>query len=208
MTKEELIASLKDPEVKKAMKDLDVKSIIEDIEITDDDTVASVAKKFQQQMKDVVKHFTSVMEETKRSAVEEATAPARNEQQQKILKFTKENPGMSNKDLVAFMDPLYASGMSLEDAYAKSCKALDINPKTGKGIDEKDEEDKGEKKEKKSPEKKEAKKSIKTVIEDDDDIEEETKKDDKPKSLRDTITANMNKMAAEGKDPFTEKSGE
>lgn len=220
MTQEELLAMLNTPAVKKAMgkgESKTMQDIMKSVEITDSDTPATIAVKIQEKMKEMADYFTDQLETVKQTAVEEATAPARASRQQQILAFAKTHPGMKREDVQDIMDPLWQKGMSLEDAYAKACKAVDVDPTSGKTPEEETAEEKKEReattkgKTTPAPSKKEEKKVAKTSmksgdIEEDDELEEgDDKNKGKAKSLSDIINANMNKLDAENPDVFKEE---
>lgn len=206
MDKAELIKLLRSKEVKDALKDSDVSTeeLFSEIEVSDGDTPETIAKKFNDQLKRIVTGFRKELGETKKSAVDEALAPTVAAKQQEILDFQKANPGMSNKDVIGIMDPLYQSGKSLKDAYQIACKALGLSPDTGlapeDGVKDKKEEKKTEKQEATS--KKSSLKSAEIA-----DVEEVADKGEKKeaKTLAEVIAENANKMNAETGNPFDEK---
>ena len=180
------------------------------IEITDDDDMKSLSAKHQAQLVKIVKHFNTKLAETEASAVEKATAGEKNKEASRINKFSKENKGMANPDVVAAMQPFYDKGRTLEDSYAMACRALEIDPKTGEAPTADDGKgSKGKKEEKKEAKKKEDKtllSSARTDLADDDlsDDDDDEGKDKKPLSIDDAIDANINKFIAEKGDPFAE----
>ena len=205
MTKEELIAMLTTKEVKAALKGSDTTpaELFKEIEIDDDDTPATIAKKFNAQLKEVINHFQGEVQKSKKEAVDEALAPTRASKDKEIRDFAKANPGMSNTEIVGIMDPLYQSGKSLEEAYKIACKSLDIEPTTGKTVGDGEEEKKEEKKQ--GQKKDTPKKSLKSSeIQESEDTAGE-KKETKAKTLAEVIAENANKLNAEIGNPFDEK---
>lgn len=182
----ELAKALKDPEVKKAMKAQD----FEEIEVSEEDTIETVAKKFNARLKQMQENFDSTLQTALEESTKESTAKS---ERDKIKEFTKTHKGMEKKEVIDLMDPLYMSGMTLEDAYAKACKAADINPETGTPVGE-EEEESGKKKEDKQKEKPRSSIKSKGSVKPEEDEEEE---DDKSEmSLSEVIKANANKLDA------------
>jgi hypothetical protein len=131
---QEFVDMMKDKDVKSALgksKVLEIEDLLGDIDITDDETLESLNKKQQKQLKKVVKFFTEKLEESENSAVEKATADTRKREDATIQKFSADNPGMKNQEVVDLMQPLYDKGKPLSECYAVACKALDLDPKTG-----------------------------------------------------------------------------
>ncbi len=196
---------LGDPEVATALKkssDIKLEKLLKGIDITENDTIETLSKKHQDQLKEVVNYFNDKLGEVEASAIEKAQKPAVDKENQRIQEFSKKNEGMSNAEVVRTMQPLYDSGKSLEDAYAMACRALEVNPETGVTVAEeakKNKEDKGE-------EKKEVPKSSKKseIGEDSSPRKEaDTSKDTEGKSLQEIISENMNAEEAKNGSPFT-----
>lgn len=183
MTKEELLAQLKELGISpKQSNSFEFQEII----VEDNDTVDTVAKKFNKQMTEMSRAFNTQLESVKTAAVEEATAPIREDKRQTILRFKEAHPGMKNADVVAIMDPLYAKGKTLEEAYALACKTIGLDETTG-DVPKVDD-----------PLPKKAAKTTPKAIPPEEDLDDgdEGKKDDKPKTLMETINANANNLDA------------
>ena len=207
---------MSNPEVKKALSgsstDEKLEELLKDLDISENDTMEDVARKSNAKVQKLVKYFTEEMANVKTSAVEEATKDTREKEAAKINKFAADNPGMKNPNVVAMMQPLYDQGESLEDAYAKACKGLDLDPKTGEEPQQETEEEKAaiEAKEakagKEAKEEKGAKQSIKSAVSgDEDDLEEEEEEEKPPLTLDDALAAADAAYVAKHGDPFEEK---
>jgi hypothetical protein len=205
MDKKELIQLLKDPEVLKELKNEasdELEDLLSEIEITDDDTIETVSKKYSAKLQKIVKHFNTKVTQAENNAVEKVTKSAREKEEQAIRDFEKDHPGMKNPEVVKTMQPLYDRGKSLEEAYALACTAEKVNPDSGEALK------KGE-----TPPKKEAKKeekptntSLKTGITDKDETGESDDEEDKSKlSIDEVMAANSNEFIAKHGDPFAEK---
>lgn len=211
MTKEQMLEMLKDPDVAKELKkqsEGELNELLKEVKITDDTTMDDLSKSYMKKLEGLTKYFNTKLDEVEKSAVEKARQPEADKETAKIQAFSKKNPAMANPDVVALMQPLYDKGMSLEDAYAKACKIEEVNPVSGKSLEEdpiKADDKKakrGEKKEEKAP-----KSSKKSEVTDDDEEEleeEEIKVDeDKPLDLDAVLaTASNNYEAKTGKTPF------
>jgi len=197
---------LKDPEVIRELQnsntDDKLTALLDDIELNDEDTIETVSKKHSKRLKEVVDYFTEKLKEVETNAVEKATAPTRQKEEQEIKDFSDKNPGMNNPEVVALMQPLYDKGKSLSEAYAVATKALDLDPTTGEPVGEEKKEEKG--KEAKGEEKKETKpiSSMKSNLSDDSGEEEDEKKDEGPLSIDQVIAASSNEFIAKHGDPF------
>ena len=212
--KEELMELLKDKEVQdlisgKSKKEID--DILGELDVTDDDTIESVVKKSQKQLKEVIKYFTNKLQEVETSAVEKATEDTRRKEAAKIQEFSDNNPGMNNPDVVSLMEPLYAKGKSLEECYATACKALDLNPGSGKSITDDPIGDGDNDKDKAKDDKKGKKSSFKSDTtsgasdnDDEEGGEDKTKRDDM--SLTDIIKSNSADYIAKNGDPFKDEN--
>jgi hypothetical protein len=202
---------MKDKDVKSALgksKVLEIEDLLGDIDITDDETLESLNKKQQKQLKKVVKFFTEKMEESENSAVEKATADTRKREDATIQKFSADNPGMKNQEVVDLMQPLYDKGKPLSECYAVACKALDLDPKTGVTPVQETAEEKVEREKKEAKTKKDEKvkkiTSAKSTVTDDPagDDEGEGKKEDAPLSIEESLKANSAAYIAKHGDPF------
>ena len=181
-----------------------IKEILSPVDITDDDTMESLSKKYMEKLSALADHFEGRITEAKNQAVEKATEDSRRAEEAKVRKFAEDNPAMQNSEVVELMNPLYNKGMSLEDAYAKACKALDISPESGKPIDEEDDKAKDKEKKKDKP-----KSSAKTGLRDDETGDDEDKvgddSDKEGKSLDEILSANSASFIAKNGDPFGDK---
>ena len=204
LSKKEILEALKDPEIQQELsKEKGLEALLKPLELTDDDTLESLARKQNEQLQKVVKYFKDREDSVKADAVEEATRGQKEDERRRIEKFEKDNPGMKNAEVINIMQPLYNNGMSLEDSYAKACKALDLNPETGEAPKEEDAKSDKDKKSTKEPEKKvSSARSSLQVPEDDDSSDDSDKRDeDKPQDLKSIISANINAYDAKhGKD--------
>lgn len=205
---------MKDPEVRQALggssDDEELESLLESMDIGDDDTLETVAKKSDAKIKKLIKYFNSKVANAETNAVEKATEDTRKKEDAKIAKFSASNPGMKNPEVVALMQPLYDNGKPLDECYAAACKGLDLDPTTGIApVDDKDKKDDkgGEAKDKKDD--KGAKQSIKSGIgeEIDDDAKDKggDKGDDKPVSLDQALQAASASYIAKNGNPFEKK---
>ena len=125
---------MKNPEVRQALggsDDEELESLLESLEVGDDDTLESVAKKSDAKIKKLIKYFNSKVANAESNAVEKATEDTRKKEDAKIAKFSADNPGMKDPKVVALMQPLYDDGMPLDECYATACKGLDLDPVTG-----------------------------------------------------------------------------
>ena len=177
--------------------------LLKDVEVTDDDTIESVSKKHQSKIKELVSYFNDRLDEVKTQAVEESTADTKAAKEKEIHDFEKANPeGMKNPEVIAIMQPLYDKGETLASCYAKACRALELDVKTGLPPSDEGEEDKSKKKSKGDEEAKEksTKKlsSNKSFLSDDGDEDEDDDdgKKDKPLTLTESLEANANTLLA------------
>ncbi len=206
LTMEQLLEALKDPATaKEAQKILKndgeerLASILKGVEVTDEDTLESLSRKHQDQIRDLVTYFNDQIERSTQDAVTQATADTKAAKEREIQEFSRKNPGMDNAEIIEIMQPLYDKGESIEKCYAKACRALELDPTTGKPPVDPEEGNK-----KKAPDakdkdkdKKEKISSMKSDMVDDpgDDTPKE-KDDDTPISIEDSISANMNMLLA------------
>ena len=212
---------MQDPEVKKALlgksDDAELESLLEDMDIGEDDTIESVAKKSSAKMKKLVKYFTTQMAKVGKDAVEEATKDTREKEAATINEFATKNPGMKNPEVVALMQPLYDKGKPMAECYKVACKALDLDPVTGEAPKEETTEEKTareakEAKAKKAKEKetKGAKQSAKSgAAAEEEDLDEgdpdKDTKDDKPVSIDDALAAASAEYTAKHGNPYDQK---
>ena len=206
---------MKDPEMQKAIRgnsnDEELEELLKDLDITDDDTAETLAKKSNAKMKKLVKYFTAQVANAKDDAVEEATKDTREKEGAKIRKFSADNLGMKNDEVVELMQQRYDKGNSLEESYAFACKALDIDPKTGEAPKEETDEEK-EAREKKEAKKKVAKKagaksSAKSGVTDaDDDVDDDDDDESaKPMSLDEALASASAEFQAKNGNIFEDK---
>ncbi len=197
LSKEELLAFLKTPEAKEVLAEPED---FKEIEMGENDRVEDVVRKFNAELKKMHSNFNSRLQSVKAETVEEALRPAKESQAQAIINFKKANPGMSRQEVIDIMDPLYASGKSLEDAYKIACKSLDLNPTTGTPVDEETPAPKKDEPAVKTP-----KPSLKSDVPEDDGADEPKGSGGKKEelSLMDVLKANANRLDA-STDPFKE----
>lgn len=197
-------------------KDEELESLLEDLDIGDDDTLESLAKKSGAKIKKLVKYFTEQMANVEDSAVEKATKDTREKEAAAIKDFSTKNPGMKNDEVVALMQPLYDKGKPMEECYKVACKALDLDPTTGEApveetAEEKKERETKEAKAAKKAEKKETKgakqsaKSGTTEEEEDPDEDDPGKEPDKPLSLDEALASASSEYTAKHGNPFDTK---
>jgi hypothetical protein len=204
---------MKNPEVRQALggsDDEELESLLESLEVGEDDTLETVAKKSDAKMKKLIKYFNSKVANAESNAVEKATEDTRKKEDAKIAKFSDGNPGMKDPKVIKMMQPLYDDGMPLDECYAAACKGLDLDPKTGIAPVE-GEDKKGEKKgeeAKKGKEDKGAKQSLKSGIGEEADLDEgddKGKKAEAPVSLDDALQAASAQYIAKNGSPFEKK---
>jgi hypothetical protein len=206
------VEMMQNPEVREALggsDDKELEALLETLEVGEEDTLESVAKKSDAKIAKLIKYFNGKVAKAESNAVEEATKDTRKKEDAKIAKFSASNPGMNNPEVVALMQPLYDNGKPLDECYAAACKGLDLDPITGelpKG-DDKGEEKKGEDANDKD-EGKGAKQSLKSGIGEEADVdtdEGEDKGKDTPISLDDALQAASASYIAKNGDPFATK---
>lgn len=153
-----------------------------------------------------------------KSAKEEATQKAKETAEEgelrgirEFLKQHKHTDPVKNKDVLELMDFYYAKGGTVEDAYKKACKSLDLEP--GAVGDEEKEEKKGEEKkeEKKGEEKKEGVTSRRSGTFEKASKENKEDKEEKPLSIRDAAKEALAELKASMKEegtpnPFSEEN--
>lgn len=205
---------MKNPEVKEALHgksdDEELEELLQAVDITDDDDLQSLTKKQSAQLTKVVKYFTKKIAKAESNAVETATKDTREKEAAAIQKFSDDNPGMKNQDVVDLMQPLYDKGKSLEDCYATACKALDLDPTTGIApVAEDKEKSKEAKGDKEEPAKKEKTliSSAKSTLQDDTTPpdEEKEKKSEAPLTLDEALANSSAAYIAKHGSPFEKK---
>jgi hypothetical protein len=207
-----MLEMLKDRDIQKALKnssesDDKLMELLKEVDTSDDDDIISVSKKYSQKIKELVNYFNGKLSETEEKAVAKAKASDVAKEEAKIAEFAKKNPGMNNAEVVAMMQPLYDKGKPIEECYAAACKAMDINPTSGKSLADdpiKPVDDKEKGKDKPKPD--EAKKitSARSVITGGDEGGDDAGGEGgetKPKSIDEIISANINRYKAEHGDP-------
>ncbi|MDB4261289.1 hypothetical protein N9878_00340 [bacterium] len=208
-TKAEILELLKDPELLKEAGLQTVASktedeLFSDIVVSDDDTMSDVVKKIndrQRKQRDYMKkRDADVLKEAK----ELSSKGEKDRAQAEVDSFLKKHPELTaNKDLLAIVDPLYQNGMDLEDAFKKGCKSLDLDPSTGKApvVDDDETGKPGDKTTKKPALRTDQQAPVKKV-DDADDVP------DTPLSIREAASANLNKLAAKGENPWSSQTGD
>lgn len=209
-TRKEILEAMNDPELLKEaglqpISDKEEEELFSDIVVGGNDDISDVVKKINDRSRKQKDYLRKREEKILKAAEEKAKEPEKNRKDKEIDSFLKEHPELSNnKELLDVVSPLYNNGMSLEDAWKKGCKSLDLDVTTGlapKKEDDKKKDDGGDKR--KATEKKTA---LKTDSSDDglaDAGLPKGKEDtDKPKSLREIISEQANDLAATGKNPW------
>lgn len=209
---------MKDPEVRKEVlgdsKDEELEELLKDLDINDDDTVETIAKKSDAKVKKLINYFKKEMANVSKKTEEKASEDRKAQEDKKIQAFAAKNPGMNNTKVIALMQPLYDSGSTLEEAYESALKDLgihgkELDPKTGEAVESPTEKETREaklkeKEAKKAKKQEGAKSSAKSGVgeDDDDDGGDADDKDKGPVSLDDALAAASADYTAKHGNPF------
>lgn len=211
-SKKDLLEAMKDPALLKEaglqpITDEEEKELFADIVLGDNDSIEDVVRKFNDKQKKQREYLRKREEKILKAAEEKAGEGEAARQQREVDAFLKDHPALSaNKDLLDIVEPLYANGMSLEDAYSKGCKSLDLDPATGKAPEEEKKEEKKSEEKKATEEKKEKKTAFKSNTVDDGlpgvAHEEAEEGRERPKTIREIASEHSNALAAKGENPY------
>jgi len=205
MNKADFLKLLEDEDVRKALKGKGDDDLLEEITITEDDTLESLTKKYNDKLKKVVTTLNKKIKEAENTAVKKVTDESQRAEAAKIQAFSKDHPHMSKPEVIAIMDTLYSQGVSLEDCYARACKANDLEIEDNRGGDDEGGDDKTKK-----PDKAKKPTSIRKTIsgDDDGDDDDDDGRGKEEVSIKDIVKANSAEYIAKNGSPFEEKNNE
>ena len=183
----------------------DDEEFIPTLELTDEDmdSPAKLAAKVNGVLATVYKNAQSKIKEAREEAGKVAKETAGESELRGIREFLKghqHTDPVRNKETLELMDFYYAKGGTVEDAYKKACKSLDLTP--GAVGEEKADDKKGEEKKDKKGEEKETVTSKRSdtfekAVKDDDKGEEKEKKN---LTIRDAAKEALAEMKASMKE--------
>jgi hypothetical protein len=169
-----------------------------EVEFSEDDTPATLAKKFNEALKSRDEYWQDMLKEKEEALSEAIDSTSKQADADKVRSFVAKHPDIqSDPKLFAKVDQLFTAGASIEDAYADACKLLDIKP------EEKSEEKKTQKTEPKESEAKKRSNLSSLDSEDDSKLSKEGIKD-----TREAAKQALKGLQASDPDKFAEIMGE
>lgn len=185
------------------------------ITITDEDleNPAKLEAKINGAIATIHKNARAEIKAAKEEATQTAKETANDAELRSIREFLKghqHTDPVKNKDVLELMDFYYAKGGTVEDAYKKACKSLDLEPGVV-GEENKEEKKSKEKKEKKGEEEKEGVASRRSGTFEKASKEKKEEKEEKPLSIRDAAKEALAELKASMKEegtqnPFSEEN--
>lgn len=205
----EILEALKDPntleQIKKMGSDPELEELFGDVEFPEDATPTEIAKVINARSKKQMQYISKITSKSEEAAKRVLEEEKRSKRDIEISEFLKTHPDLaSNDELIDVVQPLYNKYGDLQKAYDLGTKALGINPNKKEAVPPKE-----DKKEDKKEDEKTLEKIPKSQFKSDDpklsdDPSKEGVEPTKPKSIREILSENSNKLTASGNNPFRE----
>lgn len=124
ITKEELMAALRDPDIVKEIKGGKSVKAIKELELTDDEMLdpKALVRALNAKIAEINAHVKESIDSSIESVRIESRKEKESASQNEVKRFIQAHPLAQEKEIIDIMGPLYAAGKSLDEAFKAALK--------------------------------------------------------------------------------------